>query len=65
MGLMIGWILLGLLVTTPAAAEPQPSIDMRWEAPPGCPQESDVRDRIQRLVGSGRHDSQVLSLIHI
>ncbi len=56
---MIGWILLGLLVTTPAAAEPQPSIDMRWEAPPGCPQESDVRDRIQRLVGSGRHDSQV------
>jgi hypothetical protein len=57
---MIGWILLGLLATLPAMAEPQPSIDIiRWEAPPGCPQESDVRDRIQKLLGSGRHDSHL------
>jgi hypothetical protein len=40
-------------------AEPQPPIDIRWEAPPGCPQESDVRDRIQKLLGSSRHDSQL------
>lgn len=52
-------MLLGLLATAPAMAEPQPSIDMRWQAPPGCPQESDVRDRIQTLLGAGRHDSHL------
>jgi len=56
---MTGWILLGLLATSTAMAEPQPSIDIRWEAPPDCPQESDVRDRIQKLLGSGRHDSHL------
>jgi hypothetical protein len=56
---MIGWMLLGLFATAPAMAEPQPSIDMRWQAPPGCPQESDVRDRIQTLLGAGRHDSHL------
>jgi hypothetical protein len=46
-------MLLGLLATAPetAWAEAQPSIDLRWEAPPGCPQESDVRDRIQNASG--------------
>jgi hypothetical protein len=52
-------MLLGLLATAPAMAEPQPSIDIRWQAPPGCPQESDVRDRIQTLLGAGRHDSHL------
>lgn len=56
---MTGWMLLGLLATAPALAEPQPSIDIRWEAPPDCPQESDVRDRIQNLLGSGRHDNHL------
>ena len=56
---MIGGMLLGLLATAPTMAEPQPSIDIRWQAPPGCPQESDVRDRIQKLLGSGRHDSHL------
>ena len=56
---MIGWILLGLLATSTAMAEPQPSIDIRWEAPPGCPQESDVRDRLQKLLGFGRHESRL------
>jgi hypothetical protein len=56
-GLTIGWMLLGLL--TPARAEPQPSIDLRWEAPQGCPQENDVRSRIQKLLGSGQHDSRL------
>jgi hypothetical protein len=58
-GLLMGWMLLGLLTTTPTMAEPQPSIDIRWQAPPGCPQESDVRDRIQTLLGAGRRDSQL------
>ena len=55
----LGWIIIGLLVALPAMAEPQPPIDIRWEAPPGCPQESDVRDRLQKLLGAGRHDSHL------
>jgi hypothetical protein len=58
---MMGGMLLGMLATAPetAWAEAQPSIDLRWEAPTGCPQESDVRDRIQNLLGSGRQSSQL------
>ncbi len=52
-------MVIALLATAPAMAEQQPPIDIRWEAPPGCPQESDVRDRIQKLLGSSRHDSQL------
>jgi hypothetical protein len=54
-------MLPGLIATTPAMAwaAPQSSIDLRWEAPAGCPQESDVRDRIQSLLGPGRHDSKL------
>jgi hypothetical protein len=55
----MGWMILGLLTTAPAMAEPPPSLDIRWDAPPGCPQETDVRDRLQRLLGSGRHSSQL------
>jgi hypothetical protein len=58
-GVAIGWMLLGLLATVPAMAGPQVPIDLRWEAPPGCPQESDVRERIQKLLGSSRHDNQL------
>ena len=53
----IGCLLVGLFVTARAAAVPRPSIDLRWEAPQGCPQERDVRGRIQKILGSGRHDS--------
>jgi hypothetical protein len=58
---MIGWMVLGLLATAPAIAwaAPQPALDLRWEAPPGCPQESDVRDRIQNLLGTGRNSSHL------
>ncbi len=58
-GLMIGWMLLGLFATVTAMADPQPPIDIHWEAPPACPQESDVRDRLEKLLGSGRHDSHL------
>jgi len=53
-GWALGWLLLGLLAPAPVMAEAQPPIDLRWEAPPGCPQESDVRDRIQTLLGAAR-----------
>ena len=55
----LGWMIIGMLVAPAAMAEPQPPIDIRWEAPPGCPQESDVRDRIQKLLGSYRQDSHL------
>src|ERR1017187_745103 len=58
-GLMTGLMLLVLLAAAPAMAEPPPSIDIRWEAPPDCPQENDVRERIQNLLGSGRHDNHL------
>ena len=56
----MGWMLLGLLgLLATANAEPEPSIELRWEAPPSCPQESDVRERLQTLLGAGRHDSHL------
>jgi hypothetical protein len=39
-------------------AEPQ-SIDLRWNAPPGCPLEGDVREQLQKLLGSGRQDNHL------
>lgn len=53
----LGGMLVALFVTVPVYAGPQPTIDLRWVAPPGCPQESDVRGRIQKILGSGRHES--------
>jgi hypothetical protein len=52
----IGFV-LGLLLGSQAKAEPQNQVDLRWEAPQGCPQVSEVRGRIQKILGSGRHDS--------
>jgi hypothetical protein len=56
-GATIKCLLIGLLATTSATAEPRTPIDLRWEAPSGCPQEADVRNRIEKILGSGRHDS--------
>jgi hypothetical protein len=54
---IIGSVLSALFVPASVMAEPPTTIDLRWEAPQGCPQESDVRNRIQKILGSGRHDS--------
>jgi hypothetical protein len=35
------------LRVAPAAAEPRSGLELRWEAPAGCPQEKEVRDRIR------------------
>lgn len=45
-----------LLLSARATAEPR-QVDLRWDAPQGCPQESDVRGRIQKILGTGRHDT--------
>jgi len=52
----MGWMIIGLLLTAPAMAEPPLPIDLRWEAPTGCPRESEVRGRIRKLLGSRRPD---------
>jgi hypothetical protein len=40
-----------LLVATAARAELS-SFDLQWQAPPGCPQGSDVQSRVEALVGA-------------
>ena len=37
----------------PSAAQPVAGIELRWEAPPGCPRADEVRARIRRLLGPG------------
>src|SRR5262252_2683831 len=36
----------------PAAAQPRSGLDLRWEAPAGCPQENEVRHRIRSVAPS-------------
>jgi hypothetical protein len=40
----------------PAAAQEHPGLDLHWEAPPGCPQEKAVRDRIRAIAPSVERD---------
>jgi len=42
----------GLLVCAPALAQPAAGLTLHWSAPAGCPQQSDLRDRIHKLTGS-------------
>ena len=44
--------LLGWLVSPNALAQPAPALNLRWEAPVGCPQQNDVQARIRKLAGS-------------
>jgi len=50
-------IVLGLLLTVPALADQSVPIDIRWESPSGCPQERDVREQIDKVLGTSRHDT--------
>jgi hypothetical protein len=47
-------MVMGLFLTTPALADPELPVDISWQAPAGCPQERDVRDRIRKILGSKR-----------
>ena len=44
--------LSGMLVSAPALAQTAPALTLRWSAPAGCPQQSEVKDRIRKLTGS-------------
>ena len=52
-------MVLGLLLTESALAEPAAPIDIRWESPSGCPQDRDVREQIQKVLGSSQHDTSL------
>ncbi|HEY0468387.1 MAG TPA: hypothetical protein VGC79_29520, partial [Polyangiaceae bacterium] len=41
------WLVCGTALGQPAAA-----LTLRWEAPAGCPQQAEVRERIRKLTGS-------------
>jgi len=41
-------------VTARALAEPAAALTLRWQAPVGCPQQAEVRERIRALTGSTR-----------
>jgi hypothetical protein len=44
--------LSGWLMSPAAFAQPATGLDLRWAAPVGCPQQSDVGDRVTKLTGS-------------
>ena len=44
--------LSGLSSSGPARAQPAPTVDLQWTAPAGCPQQSDVRERVKKLSGT-------------
>jgi hypothetical protein len=46
--------LSGLLTAVPALSQPAAAIELNWSAPPGCPRQSDVRERIRKLAGAAR-----------
>ncbi len=54
--------LLGLsggLVTARALAEPATALTLRWQAPAGCPQQAEVKERIRALTGTTRPQPRV------
>lgn len=50
--------LLGLLTTAPALAEPQ--LELSWSAPPNCPQEAAVRQKLRAIWGEAQPKTQRL-----
>lgn len=51
----LAWVASAVLWTNPLrAAQP---LDLSWQAPPGCPQESAVRERLRALVPSAMLES--------
>src|ERR1041384_6560751 len=48
----------GFLVA-PALAEPASGLTLHWQAPAGCPQQAEVRERIRALVGTTRAASSL------
>lgn len=46
--------IVALFAPAPALAQSSQPLELRWEAPAGCPSERYVRDRIRKLAGSAR-----------
>jgi hypothetical protein len=46
--------LSALFAAAPAHSQAAPEIDLDWAAPPHCPQQREVRDRIRKLAGASK-----------
>lgn len=57
--LVLGLTLLASLLTATSIARAQ--VDLRWDAPPGCPQRDAVLSRIRRLAGGSLENMEGLS----
>ncbi len=53
--------LSGLLCAGPVRAQPVQSFELTWTAPPGCPAQAQVRQRVEALVGAARPAKEPLS----
>jgi hypothetical protein len=52
--------LSGWFVSASAFGQPAGALTLRWEAPAGCPQQSEVKSRIRKLSGSSHSSATVL-----
>ena len=52
-------LLVAILAPATLVAQRLASIDIQWQAPPDCPQEGDVRERIRKLIGSRQPDGHL------
>jgi hypothetical protein len=50
----------GLLTAEPLHAQAAPAVELEWTAPPGCPSESEVRQRVQKLAGAAKSTANPL-----
>src|SRR3954468_2453115 len=52
--------LSGWLVSAAAHGQPSSALNLRWQAPAGCPQQEEVRERIHKLTGATSSTGAVL-----
>lgn len=59
--LAVAWFgLSSAFATAATAAEPAAALTLRWQAPVGCPQQTEVKDRIRALTGTTRSTATTL-----
>ena len=52
--------LAGCCTSGAALGQPAAALTLRWEAPAGCPQQAEVNERIQKIIGNTSSTSTVL-----
>jgi hypothetical protein len=56
---LIGWTLMSLLISGSVTAQPRSTVVIEWQAPQGCPQKKDVKEKIQKLLGTLQQDGPI------